>query len=219
MGRPEDCGHCKVASPKRSWKGLISWLILGSALVWVVISTVQERGREPEAAAATELGQVMKAPAGAGVGSLAPAFRLITLENQTLTLDDFRDRPVAISFFASWCDSCKEELPLVNELAAKGGVKGYSVLGVAMKDRQEDLARFVRAEGIAFPSAVDVDSHVARAFRVIAPPATIFIDSYGVIQHIVMGPLTPEQAQEGLERAGVRLDDGSAPTPQKADQS
>lgn len=217
MGRPEDCGHCKVASAKRSWKGLVSWLILGSALVWVVISTVQERGREREAA--TELGQVMKAPAGAGVGSLAPPFRLITLENQTLTLDDFRGQSVAISFFASWCDSCKEELPLVNEIAAQGDAKGYSVFGVAMRDRQEDLAHFVQAEGISFPSAVDVDGHVARAFRVIAPPATIFIDSQGVIRHIVMGPLTPEQAQKGLERAGARLDAGTAPTPKKADRS
>lgn len=218
MGRPEDCGHCEVASPKRSWKGLISLLILGAALVWVVISTVQERGREREAAV-TELGQVMKAPVAAGVGSTAPPFRLITLENQTLTLDDFRGRPVAVSFFASWCDSCKEELPLVKELAARGGVKGYSVLGVAMRDRQEDLTRFVQAEGISFPSAVDVDSHVARAFRVIAPPATIFIDSQGVIRHIVMGPLTPEQAQEGLERAGARLDTGTAPTPKGDDRS
>lgn len=58
-------------------------------------------------------------------------------------------------------------------------------------------------ESLAFPVALDPDGKVGRAYRVVGPPTTLFLDGEGVIRHLVMGPLTLEQVQEGVSLAAV----------------
>jgi hypothetical protein len=44
---------------------------------------------------------------------------------------------------------------------------------------------------------------VKRIYRIFGPPATFFIDAQGVIRDIVLGPMTPDRARDGLKKAGV----------------
>src|SRR6185295_6297834 len=67
------------------------------------------------------------------IGANAIPFELKTLEGKSAGLETFRGRPLVINFFASWCDPCREEMPLINELAAKAG-GNYQVLGIAVED-------------------------------------------------------------------------------------
>ncbi len=108
-----------------------------------------------------------------------------------------------INFFASWCDPCREEMPLINELARKAGKAGYNVLGIAIEDRRAAVMQYAKEAGLVFPIALDLDSSVKRAYRVFGPPATFFIDGRGTIREVVMGVMTPERAQAGLKKAGV----------------
>jgi hypothetical protein len=50
-----------------------------------------------------------------------------------------------------------------------------------------------------------LNSTVKRAYRIFGPPATFFIDRQGIIRDVVIGPLTPERAHEGLRKAGASL--------------
>jgi cytochrome c biogenesis protein CcmG/thiol:disulfide interchange protein DsbE len=54
------------------------------------------------------------------MGAPAIPFDLKTLDGKQAGLQTFRGRPLVINFFATWCDPCREEMPLINELATKG---------------------------------------------------------------------------------------------------
>lgn len=202
-GRSHPARHELENRPPRPRTGAIGLLVLAAALVWVVASTFRGREAEQGKRAGTPTpaaGQASQPPSRADVGAPAPEFELTTLDGRPVRLADFRGKPLVLNFFASWCDPCKEEAPVVKAMAAEAAEKGYAVLGVAVQDTREDAARFMQEEGLAFPAAVDLDSKVARAYRVIGPPTTFFIDPEGVIRHVFMGPLTPERVKEGIAK-------------------
>jgi thiol-disulfide isomerase/thioredoxin len=107
-----------------------------------------------------------------------------------------------INFFASWCDPCREEMPLVNEMASKGG-KDYSVLGIAVEDSRASVTEYARETKLVFPIALDLNNRVKRAYRIFGPPATFFIDGQGILREIVVGPITPQRARDGLKKVGA----------------
>jgi cytochrome c biogenesis protein CcmG/thiol:disulfide interchange protein DsbE len=133
----------------------------------------------------------------------APRFELKTLDGHPASLETFHGRPLLLHFFASWCDPCREEIPIVNALTADAGRQGYSVLGVAVQDTRAAVTEFARELKIAFPIALDLDGRAHRDYRIFGPPATVFIDADGVSRDTVFGPMTPERARAGLEKAGV----------------
>jgi thiol-disulfide isomerase/thioredoxin len=106
-----------------------------------------------------------------------------------------------INFFASWCDPCRDEMPLINQLASKANKDGYAVLVIAVEDTRAAVTQYVEEAKLVFPVALDLNSTVKRAYRIFGPPATFFIDGNGVIRDMVIGPVTAERAREGLKKA------------------
>jgi cytochrome c biogenesis protein CcmG/thiol:disulfide interchange protein DsbE len=134
------------------------------------------------------------------VGSPAVPFQLKSLEGKSLDLASFRGKPLILNFFASWCDPCREEMPLINEIASKGKRDGYSVVGIAVEDTRAAVTEFAKESRLVFPIALDLNSTVKRAYRIFGPPATFFIDGQGIIRDVVLGPITPDRAREGVKK-------------------
>jgi thiol-disulfide isomerase/thioredoxin len=128
---------------------------------------------------------------------------LQTLDGKSVTLDTFRGKPLIVNFFASWCDPCRDEMPLINELAMRGEKEGYSVLGIAVEDTRAAMSEFRKEAKLVFPIALDLNSTVKRSYRIFGPPATFFIDGQGIIRDIVLGPITRERALEALKKTGA----------------
>jgi len=137
------------------------------------------------------------------VGASAPVFELKTLDGRAAGLEVFRGKALVLHFFASWCDPCRDEIPIINTLAAKADRGAYRVLGVAVQDTRASVTDFARELKIAFPIALDLDSQTHRAYRIFGPPATVFIDGQGVLRDMVLGPMTPERAHAGLAKTGI----------------
>jgi cytochrome c biogenesis protein CcmG, thiol:disulfide interchange protein DsbE len=137
------------------------------------------------------------------VGAAAIDFELKSLDGKSVDLETFRGKPLVINFFASWCDPCREEMPLLNQLASGSNKDGYTILGIAVEDTRAAVTQYVEETKLVFPVALDLNSTVKRAYRIFGPPATFFIDSRGVLRDIVIGPMTPERVREGLKKAGV----------------
>jgi cytochrome c biogenesis protein CcmG/thiol:disulfide interchange protein DsbE len=142
---------------------------------------------------------------GLGIGVAASSFDLKSVDGTAVGLASFRGKPLMINFFASWCDPCREEMPFINELAAKSGKDGYAVLGIAVEDSRAAVMQYAQEAKLVFPIALDLNSTVKRAYRIFGPPATFFIDGQGMIRDVVIGPMTPERAREGLKKVGVFL--------------
>ncbi|HWO40336.1 MAG TPA: TlpA disulfide reductase family protein [Candidatus Eisenbacteria bacterium] len=140
------------------------------------------------------------------IGGPAIPFELTSLAGERLSLTGFRGKPLVVNFFASWCDPCREEMPLINSLAAGGEKKGYAVLGIAVEDSRAALTAYAKELNLRFPIALDLNSAVRRAYRIFGPPATFFIDSRGIIRDVVLGPLTPRRAAEAMERLGIGVE-------------
>ena len=169
--------------------------LLGCALSLALVSLTVTAN---DFAAAQLLQQAAPNP-GPALGRSAIAFNLQTINGQAANLDTFRGKPLIMNFFASWRDPCREEMPLINELAAK--TQGNcQVLGIAVEDTRAAITEYVNEARIIFPVALDLNSTVKRSYRIFGPPATFFIDGQGVIRDMVLGPLTRERALEGLKK-------------------
>lgn len=107
----------------------------------------------------------------------------------TARLADFRGGWVVVNFFASWCEPCRTEAPLLNRLQRRLAGRG-TIVGVAWNDTVEAARGFVREERVAYPVLRDVDGAFARAYGVSAVPETFVLDARGRIVALNRSELT-----------------------------
>ena len=109
----------------------------------------------------------------------APALNLTNPAGATVPLSTYLGKkPVLLVFWASWCTICNEEIPLLKKLNAGR----FQVLAVNEGESAWKTKRFVAANDINYPVALDQDGSVAKAFQVPGVPACAVLDRAG---HIV----------------------------------
>jgi cytochrome c biogenesis protein CcmG, thiol:disulfide interchange protein DsbE len=135
--------------------------------------------------------------AGAEVGSLAPDFQLPALDGHgNERLADYRGRPVIVNFWASWCNPCRKEFPLLKEALRDHRAQHLAVIGVTYQDIPSDSRTFVKQKAATWPQGVDDGGAVASAYGVRAIPQSFFIRADGTIAARVFG-VTSESALAG----------------------
>ena len=122
----------------------------------------------------------------------APDFRLAQLHDPTTTFtaEEMRGKVWLLNVWASWCVSCRDEHPLLVELAES---KAAPIYGMNYKDRREDALAWLNDFGDPYLlSASDTDGRIGINYGVYGVPETYLIDREGVIRYKQIGPLTPE---------------------------
>jgi peroxiredoxin len=135
------------------------------------------------------------------VGDAAPDFELTTLEGETLSLSQFKGRPVLLSIGATWCPDCRLEAPLLQEVHEV--YPELVVLLVDSKESPEVVQRFADEFGLTHPILLDRDGKVMELYQVFAIPTELFIDAEGVIQAKLVERITPELLIEKLPLIGI----------------
>ena len=98
-------------------------------------------------------------------------------------------QPHLVNVFASWCIPCIAEAPQLRQLAAAG----VPVYGIAIRDRPEDLARFIERNGDPFRAiGGDPNSSVQIALGSSGVPETFIVDGKGIIRQQHIGGINPE---------------------------
>jgi cytochrome c biogenesis protein CcmG/thiol:disulfide interchange protein DsbE len=97
------------------------------------------------------------------------------------SLKDLRGKVVLLNVFASWCDPCKAEAPVLERAQKELAKHNGTVLGVTYLDNSSDSEQFVRREHITYPVIRDVDSNFVRSFGTNAVPETFVINRQGRI--------------------------------------
>lgn len=130
------------------------------------------------------------------VGKPLPAFSLPTLDNPARIVSnaDLKGRPVLINVWASWCTACRDEHPLLVELARAGVVP---VIGLNYKDKPEDAHEILRRDGNPYGMVlVDASGRTGIDWGVYGVPETFVVDRDGVIRYKHIGPITPDALKE-----------------------
>jgi thiol-disulfide isomerase/thioredoxin len=139
------------------------------------------------------------APTRARIGSVAPDFVLPDLDGRALRLSSLRGRVVVLTFFASWCHPCEEDMPILERAQRDNGSR-IAVVGVNYQDIPGDTRAFVQRLGVTFPALVEdsIDNPVATRYDVHAMPDTLFIDANGVVRARVYGQTNTHDLEAAL---------------------
>jgi len=93
------------------------------------------------------------------------------------------DKVYVVDFFASWCKSCKKELPLITNVYSE---KIAEVVGINVDKNQEDGEKFVKELELAFPIVYDSDKSLVEAFNPLGFPAVYYVKN-GQILNVIFG--------------------------------
>ena len=123
-------------------------------------------------------------------GTPAPPLRLQGLDGSEVDLAALRGRPVVVNFWATWCEPCVREFPLLRQAAATHRQADLAVVGVLTNDRPAPARAFVRRLDATWPVAVDATATTAAAWGAIGLPHTYFIRPDGTLASHQLGELT-----------------------------
>jgi cytochrome c biogenesis protein CcmG/thiol:disulfide interchange protein DsbE len=139
------------------------------------------------------------------VGHPAPNFSLAVLRSDTsksvLSLSDFKGKPVVLNFWASWCDPCKQEAPLLESTWKQMQAQGKDVvfLGIDYQDSNTNGLSFLQSNNITYQTVVDADGSASTKYGLASLPDTIFINRNGTVMSKVALQLTAQALSKNLQ--------------------
>ncbi len=103
---------------------------------------------------------------------------------RTESLANLRGKVVILNVFASWCDPCQAEAPILEQQQRKLAGNGATILGVTYLDNSRDSEQFVRQWHITYPVIRDISGSFVRSFGTTGVPETFVINRQGRIQAV-----------------------------------
>jgi cytochrome c biogenesis protein CcmG/thiol:disulfide interchange protein DsbE len=190
---PED----DAPPPRRLSRGALVALIVFAIAIPAVLLAVVLRS-DSDSGGGTNV--VVPLPTKAKVGTLAPDFTLPSLAGDEVTLSELRGKPVVLAFFASWCNPCEKDMPVLQRLQDENP-DDLHVIGVNYKDFKGDTADFVERLGVTFPALIEHPNQnpVGNAYDVKAMPDTLFIDANGVVQERLYGQVSTDDIEAAVQ--------------------
>jgi thiol-disulfide isomerase/thioredoxin len=118
----------------------------------------------------------------------APAFSLNSLDGKPIALSDFRGKPVLIIFWATWCTSCKEELPVLEKFSIGKRDQLVILLIVIDGERKRAAQKIVNENKITLPVLLLLKEEVMDHYMVRGwVPQTFLIDREGMLVGKIVG--------------------------------
>lgn len=132
------------------------------------------------------------------IGKPAPQFVLSDIHDSSrkFTSRDMLGRVWLLNVYASWCESCRDEHPLLVEFS---GRQLAPIIGLDYKDKPEDARKWLDQMGNPYTLSVsDLDGRVGINYGVYGVPETYVIDKTGIIRDKIIGPVTVKSINERL---------------------
>jgi thiol-disulfide isomerase/thioredoxin len=150
------------------------------------------------AAAIIAVSLATSSSAAAPPAPAAPAFTVAALGGPGhVSLSQFRDKPVIVNFWASWCDVCESETPLLASWYKQEHGQ-IPLVGMDENDTSAKALAFARAKGVTYTLGFDPLMNVAGAYDLEALPQTYFLNAeHRIVEH-VLGQMTRADLAEGV---------------------
>ncbi|VAW77324.1 Thioredoxin family protein [hydrothermal vent metagenome] len=119
----------------------------------------------------------------------APGFTLENLDEEKLSLHDFRGQVVMLNFWATWCPPCRREIPSMESIYQDLGKDGFVVLAINEFEEPDHVFAYTGQLSVdpTFPILFDRDSTVAQLYGVKGLPTTVLIDKQGKVVYRAVG--------------------------------
>jgi peroxiredoxin len=121
--------------------------------------------------------------------ALPPGFSLPDLAGRQRSLEEFAGKVVLVTFWASWCRPCIEEIPGIRRLAEAMADQPLAVVGVNVGEGQRRVQAAAGRLGITFPVLLDRDSATFKAWGADVLPTAYVLDGFGRVRYVARGPL------------------------------
>ncbi len=140
------------------------------------------------------LGDLPSAFAQTQVGEKAPGFITTTLEGKRVTLKEYweqkRHKAIVLSFFATWCQPCKEDLKYLQTLQEQLASQGFQALAIHTQDssaKAESVKKFLDDLRVNLPVLLDEYGIIGKRYGVTALPCNVLIDREGIFRAKYLG--------------------------------
>jgi peroxiredoxin len=145
-------------------------------------------------AAAAPISGEASPPAEPKVGFLAPDLTLTTLDGSTVNLSDLRGKNVLVNYWVTWCIPCMDELPALQRLSQDYQERNVVILTVNGIEQDElgKVQQLVADMGLTTTVMLDENESFWKTYLVQFLPTSFFIDTQGVIRHIMLGSGTED---------------------------
>jgi thiol-disulfide isomerase/thioredoxin len=114
-------------------------------------------------------------------------------------LSDARGTPVVVNFWASWCEPCQREMPLLAD-AAREHADEIQFLGIDILDTPDPARAFLARYEVPYPNLFDVAGEARDAVGSLGQPVTVFYDAAGEVVAKADGELSSDDLEAYLER-------------------
>ena len=128
---------------------------------------------------------------------LAPDFTLQDIDGESITLNDFRGKPIMLTFWAIQCPSCKVQAPYIQAFYDKWSSERVALLTINVGDSPAFVQDFVTQQGYTYPVLLDPQGKVAQTYGIPGVPITFFITTEGIAKAYKIGPFQSREEIEG----------------------
>jgi thiol-disulfide isomerase/thioredoxin len=136
------------------------------------------------------------------IGSEAPEIQLSSPDGKEISLSSFRGKIVLIDFWASWCQPCRRENPMLVELYGKYRNMPFEILGVSLDENKSSWTNAIRQDGLTWPQVSDLkrwQSVVVNNYQIESIPYSVLVDRDGrIIAKGLRGHDIESKIQEAL---------------------
>lgn len=141
-------------------------------------------------------------------GDTAPDFTVKLLDGGTVTLSALRGEVVLLTFFSTWCPTCREQMALMQErIVDRFAGRPFRLLPVSRAEERGTVAAFCRETGIGFPVGLDPDGTVYGLYATRYVPRNLILDPAGKVLFAI-GEFEGEETVSQLARRIAEALDG-----------
>jgi thiol-disulfide isomerase/thioredoxin len=116
-------------------------------------------------------------------------FDQIAMRSEHFDLKDLRGQVVVINFWASYCEPCKVEAPMLERVWQSYKDQGVIMLGIDTNDPLKNALDYLEEYGITYPNAPDQGGRIEDAYRITGIPETFVINTQGkIVRHFMSEP-------------------------------
>jgi len=136
-------------------------------------------------------------------GQMAPEFALPGQSGQIVRLSDYQNKTVYLYFWTSWCGTCVQAFPWLNEMQSKYGAQGLQIIAVNLDVKAEDARNFLAENPAAFLIAMDNRADTPAAYKIKALHTSLLVEPGGkvIARQVVVNDTDKDTVESSIRQA------------------